>query len=165
MTRLTTSFVHRYAIVTTWICLIAGGTGFFLPWAQLSVPEVSGVRELLGRHGMSEDVRRFAGGTDQIRVEIQQGEERIGIDLTALASLPHTIRGIDIPRLAQQDQVRTALAVAAMLTGRNQPMGWKSYGVYLVPGLLLVLGGVLLRSGTRVLHGLGLPLHQLIGQQ
>ena len=120
--------------------------GFVQPWARIDVREPDAIRQLrestpLG--GILDSLKDKAG---RIAVTVKRGTETITGELPGLGDIPKSVSGLQIPRLANQEGSTVALALMELLTNTRQHLGLKSYAVYVVPGLVL-LGGALLLLG------------------
>jgi len=73
---------------------------------------------------------------------VRHGTEEISGRLPSLSSIPSTVSGVQIPQLANDNDAKLAMALIEMLTGERQHLGLKSYAVYALPGLALLLAAV-----------------------
>ena len=113
--------------------------GFVQPWAYLDLRDPA-----LGKLG---SLTKRLG---RVTIEVKHGAERVTGELPSLNSIPKHVSGIQIPQLANQDDANLAMAIMELLTNTSNNIGFKSYAVYLLPGLAL-LGAALLTlcSGSR----------------
>lgn len=117
--------------------------GFFLPWAHIQTRE-SELLDKLSRFAQSqESASVLSDGIRKITATIRRGTDELSADLSELSTIPDHVSGFQIPRLANQDNAKVALAFMEMLTNQRQHIGLKSYLVYLLPALALLCTGVL----------------------
>lgn len=134
--------------LVTWmsgLCAAAALAGFFLPWVRIDLREpavVSSLRETAEGAGL---LGTLGEGLSRVAVEIRRGTETLTGELPRLAELPRQVSGWQIPRAANQEQARLALALLELFTGRRQRLDEQSYAVYFVPGLA-VLAALLLAN-------------------
>lgn len=136
----------RMVVVLAVWCSMAGAVvGFFLPWATLDV-KYRDLAAPLDRAIQGTPLEGVAGtltkGLGRVVVKVKRGAETVTGQLPDLATIPREVRGFDVPRLANRQDSQIVLALAEMLTGERQ-LGAKSYAVYAVPGLALLLGLVM----------------------
>ena len=131
-------------LIVAAIWISAGGVvaGFLMPWVTLKtnrevVGAVDSVMEATPFAGLVKDVSKRVG---HVVIHVKRGTDTITAELPDLSTLPSTIRGADIPVLANRDDVKGAAALAELLTGQRTwgRVGVNSYAIYLVPGLALV---------------------------
>ena len=126
-----------------WVSAGVVVAGFFLPWAHIQMRE----SELLGKFSKltqsQEAASALSDGIRKITATIRRGTETLSADLSDLSSIPDHVSGFQIPRLANQDNTKAALALMEMLTNQRQHIGLKSYTVYLLPALALLSAGLL----------------------
>ena len=73
----------------------------------------------------------------------------------AATQLPRRISGVQIPRMANHESTRTIMLLVERFEKKREHVGAKSYAVYLLPGLALLFGLLLVRFGrSRWLAGL-----------
>jgi hypothetical protein len=121
-----------------WVCVAAAMAGFVLPWALVDVREPSALTQLRESAPGQELLGALTKRVGRITAEVRRGAETVTGELPDLEAIPRQISGAQIPRLANQQNTRAALAVAELLMGRRQHLGAKSYAVYLLPGLALL---------------------------
>jgi hypothetical protein len=130
---------------------------FFLPWATVDLGEPGVARYLKqtaqgsldATGGQQAFLDRLAKKIGRVRVEVRRGTETIAGDLPSLSDIPREISGSQIPHVVNQEQARVATALFEMFTNSRQHLGLKSYAVYLVPGIALLLGLLLTFLGER----------------
>jgi hypothetical protein len=134
-------FQHTPRALTV-ISMAAAVAGFWLPWARIDLREpdvIQQLRETTPLGGALDTLKQKVG---RITVTVKRGAETLTGDLPGLADIPKTVSGAAIPRMVDQEQAKVAVALLELLTNTRQHVGLKRYAVYLVPGLAL-LGGVL----------------------
>ncbi len=77
-------------------------------------------------------------------MSVRQGTKIIGTDLASLKDIPTQVSGAQIPRVAGQEHAKVAIALMELMTNRRQHLSAKSYAVYLVPGIALLCGLLLI---------------------
>jgi hypothetical protein len=65
----------------------------------------------------------------------------------AATQLPRRVSGFQVPALANHQSTRTILLLVERFKKKREHIGLKSYAVYLLPGLALRLGGLILSWG------------------
>lgn len=145
------------AVAGVWISVAASVIGFVLPWATLDV-KAARLPGQLTQALPGADLQALAGKLTskigRVTIQFKRGTETIAGELLPdLSTMPTRVSGLEIPRLANRQDAKVAIAFAEMFTGQRD-LGAKSYAVYLVPGLAL-LGGALvtLARGLRVVRG------------
>lgn len=138
-------------LAMAWACAAATVIGFVLPWASVDVKS-PGALNTLRKHGAVGDaLGELTEQLKRVTVTVHRGAEQVTGELPSLADLPTQIRGFHIPRLANQENSKVALALLDLLMGQQQRIGLKSYAVYLLPGLALLAAGLLtMRPRSRV---------------
>ena len=129
-----------------WLSVAASVFGFFLPWIHLDLRE-SKLADVLRQ--MSEHTAPSSG---RITATLRVGGRTITGTLPTAADLPRQVTGAQMPSLVHRQDAQTAVAIIELLTNRRWGVGARSYAVYLVPGVAL-LGGLLLlwrRTGRAV---------------
>ena len=124
--------------------MIAAVVGFYLPWARIDLREpdvIQQLRETTPLGGALDTLKQKVG---RITVTVKRGAETLTGDLPGLADIPKTVSGAAIPRMVDQEQAKVAVALLELLTNTRQHVGLKSYAVYLVPGLALLCGALVL---------------------
>ena len=124
--------MRRAALGLVWISMAAALAGFMLPWVRLDVRAES---------------RSTASGNklvdlQHVTLQIHQGERMLEARWPSPGDFPRTIRGIEIPGLARQDEAQIAVSLVELLTGDPHRLRLKGHLVILVP-LLVMLGGLI----------------------
>lgn len=141
--------VRTGLLVIVWVSVAAALRGFVMPWAHLDVKyrKVTGaIGEATQSVPLGDLLGRLAKKVGRVSVTVKRGAETVTGELPDLSKIPTQVSGADIPRLARQQDVKVALALAEMLTGERE-FGAKTWLVYLVPGLALVVGVLLTLGG------------------
>ena len=142
--------MRRLVVVLAWLSVSATIIAFFLPWASIDLREpelIHQVRETAQEQGLLGGLAKKLG---RVTVEIRRGAETITGDLPTLSDIPRQVSGVQIPRMANQPNAKVALALIERLTNQHQHVGFKSYAVYLVPGIALLCGVLLTCLGSVV---------------
>jgi hypothetical protein len=137
-----------------WVGVVMALVGFVLPWAMLDVksPKLpQQLQDAADATPVSDILSRLTKGVGRVVVQVKRGAETVTGELPDLQTMPHEVRGVDIPMLANRHDAQVLMSLAEMLTGQRQ-LGAKSYAVYVLPGLALACGIVLtIASGQRIL--------------
>ena len=133
-------------VVVGFIVASAAATvvGFVLPWAHLDLHQPGVVKDLTGNLPLRDTLGGLSRDVGRIAVKIRRGTEVVTGTLPSLSDVPKEISGFQIPRLANSDKAQVAVALVELITNRRQQLGLESYAVYLVPGLALMCGALLL---------------------
>ena len=126
-----------------WCCAFTALIGFFLPWAQLDIGNskvgkeaASSIRKSLGK--------TFKAGGSKEPSWMQHRSKNS-------PAIPTRITGVMIPQLANRQHVKTLTQLAKLFTKSDEQLGLKSYAVYLLPGLIVLLAVLLTRCGDHAL--------------
>lgn len=141
--------MRRLVLTGVWVSVIASGMGFVLTWASmdLKVGKIPGqLTQALEGTGLEGLTKELSGKVSRVTLQFKRGAETITGDLPDLSKLPTRVNGPAIPAFINRQDNAVAIALAEMLTGQRD-IGKKSYAVYLVPGLALVLGLLLAAVG------------------
>ena len=138
-----------------WVSASTALIGFFLPWAAIDLREPSAVRQLREMARLRGTVGGLTRDLSRITVQVRRGAETITGELPKLSDIPKEVSGVQIPRLANQENAKVAMALIELLTRQRQHIGAKSYAVYLVPGLALVFSLLLTVLGGRKVVTIG----------
>ena len=123
-----------------WVSVAATGVGFVLPWARIDLREPGLVKQVREKMPASDTLSGLTKDLGKITAKIKRGTQTITGDLPTLADIPKEVSGIQVPRIANQKNAQTALALMELFTGKQEHIGLKSYAVYLLPGIALVCG-------------------------
>ena len=144
--------------IATWLCVAgvwyaASGavSGFVRPWVRLQVKSKA-LGEAVGR--VSDDAavqalaEKLAKRVGRIAIQVRQPDgSTIGGELPNIAALPRQLSGYDIPRLLHRSDMQGLVSLAELLL-KERGVARKSYAVYLLPGVALLLA-VLLTVAVR----------------
>ena len=140
------TLMARGCLGCVWLSLAAAVVGFVLPWATLDV-NTSRLTGPLGQviegtplDALAGRVRQHAG---RVVIQVKRGAETLTGQLPDLSQIPTHVNGPQIPQLINRSDAQVAIALAERLTGERQ-VGAKSYAVYLVPGLAILCGILLM---------------------
>jgi len=128
------------SIGLVWLSAAAAVRGFFLPWATLDVkqPAIPGqISQVAQGTPRDELAGRLTERIGRVAIQVKRGAETVTGELPDLSKIPTQVSGVEIPQLANRQDVQVVLVLAEMLTGQRK-LGAKSYAVYLLPGLALV---------------------------
>ena len=118
---------------------------FFLPWVQV----LPGKRARIERPGRADSKPLLNPKMRGYLKAFSTGVKSIELTVRSSARLS----GYAIPQAANSEASKAAVQLAEAFQGKQtkkavlRSVGWKSYAVYLVPGLHLFLGALLLRFG------------------
>ena len=151
-------WVHGGVILAGWVSVGFAIQGLFLPWAMIDVRQPAAITSLQGAtrslrdaSPLGETVKGLTHDLHHIVVKVRRGAETVTgtLGVGSLPELPSQVTGADIPRMANQEQAKVAMALVELFTHRSQDVGRKSYAVYAVPGLAVVCGLLLSVFGRR----------------
>jgi hypothetical protein len=116
--------------------------GFFLPWAQLHIRETQLEKEIASgaRKGLS---KSFGVKSARRQPSWLKSKSK------NMPLIPTKIAGVQIPRMANRENVKVAMGLIKLFTKKDEAVGLKTYAVYLVPGLAVLCGILLTRFGTQ----------------
>ena len=117
-----------------WLAILVIIAAFFLPWVRLEADLLRPLTQAQNA-GWGE---AFGKLRDRIKQETKSLEQSSGYRIRTEGKIQAS--GFDIPRLINTDNTQLALAFAEIVTKKTKGAEWKSYGVYTVPGLALLLG-------------------------
>ena len=143
------------AIVFAWVCVVATGVGFVMPWARIDLREPDVVKQVRQTTPVSDTLSGLTKDLGRITATIRRGAETITGDLPTLTGIPKEVSGIQIPQMVNQKNAHTAIALMELLMNERQNLGLKSYAVYLLPGMALLCGLLLTLLGRQRLVSLG----------
>ncbi len=129
-------------VLAVWCSMAGAVVGFFLPWATLDVKyrELAAPLDRVTQGTPLEGVAdTLTKGLGRVVVKVKRGAETVTGQLPDLNTLPRQVSGFDVPLLANRQDSQIVLALAEMLTSERQ-LGAKSYAVYVIPGLAVLLG-------------------------
>ena len=137
------------AVAGVWIGVAAAMIGFVLPWATMDLKAA----RLAGQWGQAipgSDLQILAGhlasNVGRVTLKIKRGAETITGELPDLSKIPTSVNGPQIPEWTNRQDSQVVMALAEMLAGQRD-LGAKSYAVYLLPGLALLVGVLVTLAG------------------
>lgn len=137
--------------------LVAVIVGFWFPWAYFSFRQPA-LAQVFGNTSGEESLRQLAPGLGRVTLKIRRHGQTIVSDVPSLNDLPKQISGADLPRLVREQKTQVALALLEFITGKPQDVERNVWAVYLIPGIALGFGMLLLiwsrRRSITVLVGL-----------
>ena len=126
------------------VCAVIVLAGFFQPWAEVStsVGNVSGglTGILKGTFGEVSLGSKVIGGIENLGNEVNE--------VVGDVSVKKSVSGAEVPGLVNSKSSKMALAIAEIMFKSAEGLSWKSYAVYLIPGLA-VLCVLLAGAGLR----------------
>ncbi len=158
-------------VVGVWVSVAAVLVGFVQPWASIKVRyrdvarDVTGAVDAVAKEvGLGDVLSSLSERVGRVTISVKEGAETITGELPDLSTIPTEISGADIPRLANRKDAHVVVALAEMWTGHRE-LGAKSYLVYVIPGLALLVGVLvtLFRSARWLGALLGLTALALAG--
>ncbi len=128
-----------------WCGVAAVVAGFFLPWVHLElIPSKTVRRPAPPKASKPPPSRSRTHMTDFDRALTDAGRQ-ITFAIRDTVRVPKDITGVMIPKLANAEASNTAMQLGELFTHKREHIGAKSYAVYALP-LLAVLVGLLLRT-------------------
>ena len=128
--------------------------GFFLPWGTLDLREgriekqfAASARSSLGKTFKS------VGGKPSRQPSWIRSHHGKGAPM-----IPTRVSGYQIPGLAARENVKVVTSLVELVTKKREQVGLKSYAVYLVPGLALLCGLLLMSTELQRPVGVGVAL-------
>ena len=146
------------SLVLVWVSVLAALVGFFVPWAVVDVRASTVARQLGDAASLGQTLEGFSKGLSKVTLTIRRGAETVTGELPSLKDIPRQVSGVQIPQMANQENAKVALALIELVAGTRQYIGLKSYAVYLVPGIALLCGLVLIWLGRWPAVGFGTAL-------
>jgi hypothetical protein len=130
--------MRRLALGLVWISVAAAAGGFFLPWATVTIPgaELAALAEAI------------PGG--DVTLEIRRNGRAARASLSDVIGAPRTVRGVDIPWLARQEEAAVASALLGVFTNSRHDLAANGVLVVLVP-VVAGIAGVFLTVGRRAM--------------
>ena len=124
-----------------WGGVLAVVVGFYQPWAALDI-----MRNSKTEKEIASGIRRGLSKSFGIHSAKEPSWIRNQQKSKTTPTVPTKITGAMIPTLANQRHVKVLQQLAELLTHQKQEaIGLKSYAVYLIPGLALLCGLLILR--------------------
>lgn len=139
----------RPLAVIVWLGVGLAVVGFCLPWARIDVRATGVLTRLQGAASRDDLFGGIADRLGRVTVTVRRGGEAVTGDLGFLSELPRQVSGAQIPRLANQEQVKAAMALFEVFGVAPARLGLRSYAVYGVPAAALLCGLLLIVAGDR----------------
>ncbi len=137
----------RPPVLIAWVCAAATWIGFVLPWVHVE-PRAPELLEQLTQTTEGQTLLgKLTGKVSRVTATVRRGAETVTGDLSSLQDLPRQINGIQVPRLANDQRTKVAMALVELFMGTAQGIGWKSSLVYLLPGLATLAAALLMLLG------------------
>ncbi len=151
----TLSWIARGLVLCSLGAAIAG---FWMPWAYLSLRQPTLIKALGNASGLEGSLKQLTRKVGRVTLKIQRNGQTMVSDLPSLADIPKQVSGADIPVMVRAQKAQVALALLELLTGQRQDLERKSWSVYLIPGVAVLCGVILLglRRHPAVCIGIGL---------
>ena len=134
----------RQAISAT---MAAAVIGFVLPWVRLEVRTTKFQKPGARQSAPEKSNKPSSWPTRQPAAPDPKAAKPHSSD--KWLERPRQFSGLQIPHIANQEASRTLMQLAETLSGRKEYYGAKSYAVYLVPGIALLFGWLLLTSANK----------------
>ena len=123
-----------------WACVAAVLIGFLLPWAAMDI----------GTSKVGDEVTAGARKSLAKSFGVKQAKEPSWIRKRAKPVLvPTRVSGLQIPVVANRKGVKVVTQLAKLFTKTDEQLGFKSYAVYLLPGLALICGWLIAAHGSQ----------------
>ena len=106
--------------------------GFFLPWASLDIRTTDAERSIAASLRKASN-KTFKKPPRTYRSWIYGKRDKGPM-------IPSKVRGYQVPILANQKGVKVAMQLVKLFAKTDEQVGWKSYAVYLMPGLAVLCG-------------------------
>ncbi len=132
--------MRRVVIGIAWLSAGVAVAAFVMPWAMIDVREPGLMKQLRESSPARDTFSGLTKDLGRITATVRRGTETITGTLPSLADIPRQVSGIQIPQMVNQHNAQVAVALIELFTRQRQDLGWKSYAVYLVPGIALFCG-------------------------
>jgi hypothetical protein len=130
--------------IVVWLSVSAPCIGLFLPWAYLDMQEPSVIKQLRSSGVLGESFGELTKEVGRVTATVRRGAKTITGDLADVGQIPTQVTGIQIPSMVRQQNAQVAIALLELLTKQRQQLELKSLAVFLVPGLAVLLGLLIL---------------------
>jgi len=131
--------MRKIGLLLVWIGFGMTAVGFVLPWARVDMRQPGVVKQLSSESQKYGATREISEKIGDIFGAAKETAGKVTGVLPVKLDVPTRVAGVDIPRLANQQNAKLAVAIVELLTGSRQQVGLKSYGVYALPGLAFLL--------------------------
>jgi hypothetical protein len=135
--------MKQMALKLVYVGVLMTLIGFFLPWARIDL-KAPGVMDQISK---TEAGSKVTAGMGKLLGKVKETVGKVTDQLPG--EIPKQVSGFQVPQLANQENTQVAIAIMELLTGQNQNIGLKSYGVYVLPGLAVLLGLLLTSLGGK----------------
>jgi len=124
--------MHPVLLSFVWGCVGVVVIGFFLPWASLDLRTTQAERSIAAsiRKASRKTFKKSSGAS---RSWIHGKRDNGPI-------IPTNVRGYQVPLFANRKGVKVAMQLVKLFAKTDEQIGWKSYAVYLLPGVAVVCG-------------------------
>ena len=130
--------------------LIAVIAGFWMPWAYLSLRQPALTNTFGNAAGIEGPLKQLTRHLGRVTLKIQRHGQTIVSDLPLLEDIPKQVSGADIPVMVREQKAQVAIALLELLTGQRQDLDRNSVMVYLIPGVALLCGVLLIGWGRHL---------------
>ncbi len=128
------------------LSMAAAVVGFYLPWALIDVHEPGGLRQLRTAAPLGHTLGGLTHDVGRITATIRRGTDTVTGELN-LADIPRQVSGAQVPSMVRGEHAQVAIAIAELLLQTRQHLDLKSLLVYLLPGIAVCCGLLLLTAG------------------
>ena len=123
---------------------------FFLPWVHVSLAKAK-QKPQQARHWWQpkpKPANKLDYYLNETMKGIGHGTKGLDAVLADGSGVPRRISGVRIPQLVNSNHSKTMMQLVEMFTHKKEHLGVKSYLVYALPGLALLLGALLTKFGA-----------------
>jgi hypothetical protein len=132
--------------------------GFWMPWAYFTLRQPGLVKTFGDASGVEEPLKELTRNLGRVTLKMQRNGRTIVSDVPSLADIPTQLSGADILVMVRAQKTQGALALLELLTGQRHDLVRKSWSVYLIPGVAVLCGIVLLGWGRHPAASVGIGL-------
>ncbi len=123
----------RSLTLLVWSCVALAAAGFVSPWVHIDLIKETDLERSITRSAKRAFGKTFGGSGTSENFWAQKTRRQSGL-------VPTRVSGIRIPWLANRNQTKVMVGLARVFLKdadkqEIEQIGWKSYGVWLVPGL------------------------------
>ncbi len=139
-----------------WVCVTAVLVGFYLPWIRIDLrgPGKPAPHKPPVWARQRQPEQRPASELDRMLNEAFRGLSHGSRELVGKIREARQLNGAQIPRFVNSETSKTAMALAEHFSRKRERLGLKSYLVYLLPVIALLLGFLAMRWTGRVVAAL-----------
>ncbi len=130
-------------------CIAVAVVAFFLPWVRLSSPPPKhGKAKAPKEHQQAIDgkngrIRSLSGAVDEVFSGLTTGTRQIA---RKFSGIPPRISGFRIPLVANSRVSKNVMELVESFSKKKENVELKSWAVYALPGLAVLLGALLMRA-------------------